>query len=129
MSNNMKKYTLTKTTKEWCGQTLFQIKAEMDFGNVSKGELGGYIEKEDNLSQDGNAWVSGNADWCLFSSFGSSNRTTTVHKTKTSIQVNCGCFSGTILEFEKQVKETHKGNEFEKEYLAIIEVIKAKFKL
>jgi hypothetical protein len=55
------KYKLTKNKKEYCGLTLFQIKAEMSFGDVEKGELGGYIEKEDNLSQEGNAWVSGNA--------------------------------------------------------------------
>ena len=57
----MKKYSLTKTTKEYCGTTLFQIKAEMSFGNVNKGDLGGYIEKESNLSQEDNAWVSGDA--------------------------------------------------------------------
>ena len=57
----MKKYSLTKTTKEFLGKTLFQIKAEISFGSVVKGELGGYIEKEDNLSQENNAWVSGNA--------------------------------------------------------------------
>lgn len=57
----MKKYSLTKNTKQWCGITLFQIKAERDFGNVLKGDLGGWIEKEDNLSQEGNAWVYGNA--------------------------------------------------------------------
>ena len=58
----MKKYSLTKTTKEWCGITLFEIKAEMSFGNVEKGELGGYIEKESNLSQENDAWVSGDAE-------------------------------------------------------------------
>ena len=56
-----KKYSLTKTTKEWCGKTLFQIKAEISFGIVAKGELGGYVEKEENLSQESNAWVSDNA--------------------------------------------------------------------
>jgi len=55
------KFSLTKTTKRWCGITLYQIKAEMSFGNVVKGEFGGYIEKRENLSQDGNAWVYGNA--------------------------------------------------------------------
>lgn len=45
----MKKYSLTKTTKEWLGKTLFQIKAEISFGSVVKGELGGYIEAEKNL--------------------------------------------------------------------------------
>ena len=56
-----KKYTLTKTTKEWCGITLFQIKATADFSNVKKDDLGGWIEKEENLSQEDNAWVSGDA--------------------------------------------------------------------
>ena len=57
----MKKYSLTKNKIEVFGKTLFQIKAEMSFGSISKGELGGYIEKEENLSMDGNAWVSGDA--------------------------------------------------------------------
>ena len=56
-----KKYSLTKNTKVWCGITLFQIKAEISFGCVVKGELGGYIEKESNLKVSGNAWVSGDA--------------------------------------------------------------------
>ena len=57
----MTKYKLTKTTKTILGTTLFQIKATSSFGRVSKGELGGFIEKEKNLSQEGNACVSGNA--------------------------------------------------------------------
>ena len=57
----MKKYSLTTNTKQWCGKTLYQIKAEMSFGLITKGELGGYIEKEENLSQENNAWVYGNA--------------------------------------------------------------------
>ena len=56
-----KKFSLTKTTKEHFGTNLFQIKAEVSFGSVSKGELGGYVEKEENLSQEDNAWVYGNA--------------------------------------------------------------------
>ena len=57
----MKKFKLTKVTKEYVSLTLYQIEALMDFGNVSKGEKGGYVEKEDNVSQEGNAWVSGDA--------------------------------------------------------------------
>lgn len=53
----MKKYELTANTKNVCGKTLFQIKALVNFGNIKAGELGGYIEKEGNLSHDGNAWV------------------------------------------------------------------------
>ena len=43
------------------GVTLFRIKALIGFGNVKKGELGGYVEKEGNLCHSGKAWVTGNA--------------------------------------------------------------------
>ena len=54
-----KKYKLTNNTKEYFGRTLYQIEALISFGSIIKGDLGGYIEKEENLSQYGNAWVSG----------------------------------------------------------------------
>ena len=58
----MKKYELLKKdTKELFGKTLYRIKALKNFGDVKKGDLGGYIEKEENLSHDGNAWVFDNA--------------------------------------------------------------------
>lgn len=40
---------------------LYRITALRDFGNVRKGDVGGLIEKESNLSVEGNAWVSRNA--------------------------------------------------------------------
>ena len=55
------KYKLTKNTKDVNGITLFQIQALKDFGNVEKGDLGGWIEKEKNLCQEGNCWVYGDA--------------------------------------------------------------------
>jgi len=55
------KYELTKETKDHFGTTLYRIKALKDFGNVVKGELGGFIEKEANLDVYGDAWVSGDA--------------------------------------------------------------------
>ena len=57
----MKKYELTAEFIEKWGKKLFRIKALISFGNVEAGELGGYVEKEDNLAQDDNAWVHGNA--------------------------------------------------------------------
>ena len=53
----MKKYELTTNTKMLFGRKLFQIKALVSFGDVTAGDLGGYIEKEENLSHDGDAWV------------------------------------------------------------------------
>ena len=55
-----RKFELTEK-KEVGGLTLFRIKAKIAFGNVAKGELGGWIEKEGNLSDSGDAWVSGDA--------------------------------------------------------------------
>ena len=56
-----KKYELTDETQEWNGRTLHRIRALADFGDVKAGELGGWIEKEENLSHNGNAWVYGDA--------------------------------------------------------------------
>ena len=55
------KYKLTKNTIEYKGRTLYQIVALKDFGNVKKGKLGGWIESEYNLSQEGDCWVYENA--------------------------------------------------------------------
>lgn len=57
----MKKYELTENYIIFNGKKLFQVKALISFGNVKLGDLGGYIEKESNLSHHNNAWVSGNA--------------------------------------------------------------------
>ena len=37
--------------------TVYRIKALKDFNDVKKGDLGGFIQNEMNLSQDGNCWV------------------------------------------------------------------------
>ena len=58
----MKKFELTTESITFLGRTLFRIKALISFGNVKAGELGGYIEKEGNLSHEGNAWVYDNAE-------------------------------------------------------------------
>lgn len=36
---------------------IYRIRALRDFGNVKKGDLGGYVQSEENLSHEGNAWV------------------------------------------------------------------------
>lgn len=60
----MKKYGLTAEFIEQWGKKLFRIKALISFGSVEAGKLGGYVEKEDNLAQDGDAWVYGDAWVC-----------------------------------------------------------------
>ena len=58
----MNKYKILKDQYiEVCGKKLYRIQALKDFNVVKSGDIGGYIEKESNLSQSDNAWVSDNA--------------------------------------------------------------------
>lgn len=149
----MKKYELTDETIEVYGTALHRIKALKDFGNVKKGEPGGYVESEHNLSQEGNCWVCGDAkvcgdaevcgnakvygnaevcgdaDYITIKGLGSKYRNTTIFKTKENIAVKCGCFYGTLAEFVDKVKETHGNSKFAKEYLALIDLVKIHFEL
>src|SRR5260363_377882 len=60
--NMSKKYELLKEDCiEHDGRTLYRIRALRDFKYVGIGQLGGYIEKEENLSHEGEAWVFDNA--------------------------------------------------------------------
>ena len=144
----MKKFELTTDFITVFGIKLFRIKALVEFGTVKAGELGGYIEKEENLDHNGDAWVCGNArvcgnalvsgdarvsgdaDYIYLKGFGSHNRSTTMFRAKDgNICVSCGCFSGTLEEFENKVKETHGNNKFAREYLALIEAAKIHFEV
>lgn len=40
---------------------LMRIRALGDFGDVKKGDIGGYIESEENLSHNGDCWIYSNA--------------------------------------------------------------------
>ena len=45
------------------------------------------------------------------------------------IEIKTGCFSGTIEEFEKQVKENHKDNKHGEAYKMAVSLIKSRFGL
>lgn len=57
----MKKYELTKETLEHKGRTLYRIRALVDFHTVKAGDLGGFVESEDNLAHESRAWIGGEA--------------------------------------------------------------------
>ena len=142
----MKKFELTtESITNEAGKKLFRIKALIDFGDVKAGELGGYVEKEGNVSQDDNAWVSGDAevfgnakvsgnarvygdaDYALVQGFGTEFRCTTFYRGKDKkIMVNCGCFHGNLEAFRKQAKETRSGK-IAKEYLMIADLMEYHF--
>jgi acyl-[acyl carrier protein]--UDP-N-acetylglucosamine O-acyltransferase len=191
------KYELTSNTIMKGNIILYQIKAMRSFNTVKAGEFGGYIEKESNLDQSGNAWVSdnalvydnaevygnalvsdnalvyGNAEvygnakvsgnaWVYGNAevygnakvydnaevsdnakvsgnaeiyirthiytcgpIGSRDGITTFYRAKgNEINVACGCFNGSIDDFEQAVITTHKGTKHEKTYLAAIKLVK-----
>ena len=65
LSTDNPKYEITTNTMQVYGHTddkvVHQIRALKDFGDVKAGDLGGWIEGEENLSQSGNCWVADNA--------------------------------------------------------------------
>lgn len=52
-----KKYELIKSDKPG----LFRIRSLKSFGYVTKGDIGGYIESDYNLSHEGDCWIYDNA--------------------------------------------------------------------
>jgi hypothetical protein len=52
-----KKYKLTDETLVVDGHKLYRIKALRSFSDVKKGDFGGYVENESNLSHDRDCWV------------------------------------------------------------------------
>jgi NDP-sugar pyrophosphorylase family protein len=55
------KYEFTGETSTYNGVKLRRIRALRPFKDVGLGEIGGWIEKESNLSHDGVCWVADNA--------------------------------------------------------------------
>ena len=142
----MKKYEFTGETKKvelfFRTVTLHRIRATVAFGLVEVGELGGWIEKEENLSHDGKAWVCGDAKvWgnaevfsashvLVIGAIGSRNDFTTFYRDKDNeITVKCGCFLGKIDKFLQKVTETHGDSKYALVYRAAVEVAKLQIDL
>ena len=137
------KYEILRDDKiEVAGHTLYRIRALRDFNDVKAGDLGGYIEGKENLSQEGNCWVYGNACVCgnaqinkssdvlCISPIGSRNDITTFFKTKDgNICVKCGCFRGTIDEFLEAVSKKHDENKHAKAYRLACELARVQIEL
>lgn len=53
----MKKYKLTNIKTHFNNRTLYRIQALKSFNDVKEGDLGGFVESEENLSQEDFCWV------------------------------------------------------------------------
>ena len=61
----MKKYKILEDGSiKFRGKSLCRIQALIDFADVKAGDIGGYVESENNLSHEGEAWVYDNAIVC-----------------------------------------------------------------
>ena len=61
-TDNGKKYEILLDTKTYFkGKFIYRIRALKDFADVKAGDLGGYIQSEESLSQEGDCWVYDNA--------------------------------------------------------------------
>ena len=122
---------------EFDDRKLYRIRALKDFYNVKKGKVGGYIESEENLSHEGDAWVSGDAQvygdaWVSgdnavvwFSNVGTANGTLTVYCGKNGLIATRGCFTGSVEEFLAKSAEVHD-EKTKREYELLIEVARSR---
>lgn len=140
-----KKYELTDEILEVGGRVLHRINALRNFGNIKQGEIGGWIENEDNLSHCGDCWVYGNAkvlgnaevygnaevekksDYIVFKNWWSSGRYFTW--TRSNDKWRVGCFYGTGEELIKKAynDSEEKGREYER-VVKYVESIKSEIK-
>ena len=135
----IKKFELDLSSKiTFLGTELFRIKALISFSDVEKGELGGYVEKEENLSHSGNAWVYGDArvygnarvsgdaevsklnDYIVFKNNWSGGRYFTY--TRSNKMWRVGCFYGTGEELIKKAYQDSKDSG--KHYEAYVNLVK-----
>ena len=136
----MRKYELTEETKTLAdGTVLHRIRADRDIPRhgVKAGDIGGVIEKENNLSQYGDAWVfgdaevsgdaeisgdaevSGDADYMVFKNTWSSGRCFTY--TRSNKKWNVGCF---YVTGEELIAKAYKDSELSgKCYEAIVRAV------
>lgn len=109
-----KKYELTSETFVLSGHTLHRIRALKDFGSINAGELGGWVEKEENLSQYGNAWVYGSTDYIVFKNFWSSGRYFTWTRSNNMWKVGCFYGTGKELIIKAYADSEISGREYER---------------
>ena len=146
-----KKYKLTEETINVEGTTLYRIEALRDFSDVKKGDKGGYIEKEENLSHYDNCWVyedamvcgnaqvcgcaevygkaricgdaviTSNSDYIVFKNWWSSGRYFTWTKSNNMWKV--GCFYGTG---EELIAKAYKDSELSgREYERVVKYVES----
>ena len=127
-----KKYKLTDECITLGDKKLYRIEAIKNFADVHKGDKGGFVESEENLSQNGSCWlyddakvfgdaniygdayISSDSDYIVFKNWWSSGRYFTWTRSNNMWKV--GCFYGTGEELiAKAYKDSERsGKEYER---------------
>ena len=145
------KYKLTdETMTTECGVLLHRIECVCSFGNVKAGDKGGWVQNENNLSKNGNAWVFDNAlvfdnarvydnaqvygdalignsnDYIVFKNNWSSGRWFTW--TRSNDMWKVGCFYGTGKDLiEKAYNDSKISGDCYKAYVELVDKLKEIF--
>ena len=90
--------------------------ADLSYANLSSAKLKPIDDKEVIIK-----------DFMSVCGLGSCNRQTLIFDTNIGIVLQCGCFYGAEKAFKKRVKETHKGTNYEKEYLEMLKLAHIRF--
>ena len=105
--------------------------ANLGGANLGDAYLGGANLGDANLggANLGGEWgeLQSSSDVLIAGPIGSRNDSTNIFHTDKGIFVRCGCFRGSLSEFGKKVKETHGESKHAKDYLALIDFVKAKY--
>ena len=119
----MKKYEFTEEIKRIGNIELHRVRALCDFKDVKAGDLGGWIEKEENLSHEGSCWVYDSAqvyggEWDKSPLYIQGTRWSFNVASDTKIQV--GCQRHTWQEWHDKFREIaaeHAGEDIIPEYV------------
>ena len=98
--------------------------ADLRYADLSSADLRYADLRSANLRYANLSYAKTDKRYIQIGCIGSSKRVTTY--CFEDDEITCGCFKGTLKEFEKQVKETHKDNkQYLNEYLGAIKYIKS----
>ena len=105
---------------------------------LEKVNVNGFAKIHGNAHFNKDHFISGNAniqsdnDYCDFAGFGSRSFRVSAYRGINEdiiVECSCGCFKGTINEFEQIIVHNHKGKRYGLQYSIMLEMMRLKFNL
>lgn len=96
---------------------------------TGEAQVSGSVRISGNAHLSGKVYVEKATDYFVVGPIGSrEGYTTFAINAEGEIVVSCGCFSGSIQEFENRIHKEHSGTRHEEDYMLAIEFAKRKMK-